>query len=74
MAVNPVNNNLILTAGEEGVVRLWDARNYSKKLYNFEGHEKKVLNVQWSPKTPTIFASGGQDGKVKIWDLLRVGF
>lgn len=33
-----------------------------------------MLNAQWSPKTPTIFASGGQDGKVKIWDLLRVGF
>lgn len=53
---------------------LWDARSYSSKLFKFEGHEKAVLNVQWSPKTPTIFASGGQDSKVKIWDFLRVGF
>jgi histone-binding protein RBBP4 len=74
VAVNPANNNLMLTAGEEPVVRLWDARSYSSNLYKFEGHESPVLNVTWSPKSPTIFASGGHDTKVKIWDLLRVGF
>jgi WD40 repeat protein len=43
-------------------------------LYCFEGHTQEVFNVVWSNKTPTIFASGSKDTKVKIWDLLRVGF
>jgi len=35
IAINPVNKNLILTAGEEGCIKLWDARSYSSKLYKF---------------------------------------
>jgi WD40 repeat protein len=64
----------VLSAGEEGCIKLWDARNYQSNLYYFEGHANSVFNVTWSTYTPTIFASGGADTKVKIWDLLRVGF
>lgn len=35
LAINPVNSNLILTSGQEGSIKLWDARNYSSKLYKF---------------------------------------
>lgn len=39
------------------------------------------MNLEWSPVNSTslpmvgsIFASGATDKKVKIWDLMRVGF
>lgn len=65
---------MVLTGGEDSLVRLFDLRNYKENLYHFDGHTDKVLNVKWSHKNPTVFASGAQDTKVKIWDLLRIGF
>lgn len=73
-AINPENKCLILTGGEDSIINLWDIRNFNQKLFHFESHENSVLSMQWSPKTPSIFASGSLDCKVKIWDLLRVGF
>lgn len=32
------------------------------------------MSLDWSPLKPNIFASGSLDTKVKIWDLMRVGF
>jgi WD40 repeat protein len=32
------------------------------------------VSLDWSPLKPNIFASGSLDTKVKIWDLMRVGF
>lgn len=32
------------------------------------------MTVDWSPVNSSVFASGSTDQKVKIWDLMRVGF
>jgi len=32
------------------------------------------MSIEWSPINSSIFASGSADKKVKIWDLMRVGF
>ena len=32
------------------------------------------MSVEWSTVNSSIFASGSLDKKVKIWDLMRVGF
>lgn len=73
-AVNPDNRSLILTGGDDTHIRIWDIRNPKQKLHYFDDHEGSILSLQWSPHTPSIFASGSQDKKVKIWDMLRVGF
>ncbi len=49
-------------------------RNLDCRLHTFEDHNGSVLNLQWSPIEPSIFASGSEDQTVKIWDLMRVGF
>ncbi len=38
VAVNPVQRQLLITGGEDGSVRIWDRRNLSVQLHNFEGH------------------------------------
>lgn len=56
------------------MVKLWDTRNLNTRLHKFDDHEGDILTLDWSPFKPNVFASGSSDHKVKIWDLMRVGF
>lgn len=49
VSINPVQNQLLLTGGQDTTVKIWDRRNLSAKLHKFEGHEDNVLSVEWSP-------------------------
>eukprot|EP01062_Namystynia_karyoxenos_P026848 TRINITY_DN2073_c0_g3_i1.p1 TRINITY_DN2073_c0_g3~~TRINITY_DN2073_c0_g3_i1.p1 ORF type:complete len:562 (+),score=217.41 TRINITY_DN2073_c0_g3_i1:79-1764(+) len=40
-------------------------------VHTFRGHNKGVQCVRWMPPLGHLFASGGLDGKVKLWDVLR---
>lgn len=40
----------------------------SRALQSFEGHEGEVNAVRWGP-SGRMFASGGSDRKVKLWEL-----
>ncbi|KAK3604095.1 hypothetical protein CHS0354_010401, partial [Potamilus streckersoni] len=39
----------------------------SKAQYKFDAHEGEVNAIQWSP-SGTIFATGGADRKIKLWE------
>lgn len=52
---------------------LWDIRKLSLKLHSFESHTDDVLQVEWSPHSPTHFASASSDRRVHIWDLSAIG-
>ena len=38
VAINPVQRQLLITGGEDESIRIWDRRNLSAQLHNFEGH------------------------------------
>lgn len=40
---------------------------------NFEGHQQRVWSVDFSQSYPTRLASGGDDGKVKLWNINQEG-
>ena len=44
-------------------------KNYppTKLLHTFHGHNKGVHCVRWLPSVGHMFASGGMEGKVKLW-------
>jgi len=52
------------TAGEDGLVKIWDARTFQSR--ELVGHEKPVMALAAS-KDGTRLLSGGADGTVRLW-------
>lgn len=52
---------------------MWDVRNLKLKLHSFESHQEEVLQLAWSPKNETIFASAAGDRRINIWDISKIG-
>jgi WD40 repeat protein len=58
----------LLSAGDDGVVRSWDARSGTTKGRPLRGHEGGVAALALAPDDQTL-ASGGIDERIAIWDL-----
>ncbi len=70
IAVSP-NGREIATAGDDGVIRLWDASSF-RQTRVLRGHAGAVYALDyWTDGTK--LASAGWDGKVKVWDLKSDG-
>jgi WD40 repeat protein len=62
----------LVTAGEEGRVKLWMAdRTVLGDAETFGVHADKVTSLAVSPTDPSLFASGSLDGTVKLWRLRK---
>jgi WD40 repeat protein len=60
------DDSLIVTAGQDGTARIWDATN-GQILFNLVGHKGDVPLAIFSPDSKTIFTAGG-DYSVFVWD------
>lgn len=73
---NPFNSNIIASASEDGLIKLWNIPNegLTKDLIETEsvtdlvGHTKKVGIVQWHPSANNLLASASNDELI-IWDV-----
>ena len=70
---NPHFPRLFITAGSEGSVKLWDERNLGFPVHELEGHTGAVFAGAWNPTCGSVLATTGQDRRVIVWDLERVG-
>ena len=52
---------------------MWDIRKINMKLHSFESHSAAVLQVAWSPHSPTHFASAAEDRRIHLWNLDAIG-
>jgi WD40 repeat protein len=65
---DPTEGVVLAVTGEDGTVRLWDAR--GRELGRLTGHEGPVYAVTAfsDPENGTVLTTGGQDGTVRLWD------
>jgi cell division cycle protein 20 (cofactor of APC complex) len=67
------NNNysLLASAGADGLIGVWDPRNWSKPLLEFQGHKSLVKAIAWNPFQRNILVSGGglkdENGSIRVW-------
>ncbi|VVC89344.1 unnamed protein product [Leptidea sinapis] len=58
-------DTLFLSAGYDGLVKLWETRSPKTPLFELTGHEDKVLCCDWS--NPAYLVSGACDNTLRIY-------
>jgi WD40 repeat protein len=71
----PFDNNLLAVSGVNGTISVLDTRISNKTrtgvVYKVtDAHSSAVSCAKFSPFIPYWLASAGQDGAVKLWDLV----
>ncbi|XP_046403357.1 glutamate-rich WD repeat-containing protein 1 [Ischnura elegans] len=75
MDVNVISWNrsepFIVSGGDDGKILVWDLRMFDsgEPVATFKHHISPVTTVEWHPKDSTVFASGGADDQVALWDI-----
>ena len=65
LAWSRTNDTHFVSAGHDGLVKLWDTRSHRAPLYDLKGHEDRLLACDWSH--PDYIVSGGTDNSMKIF-------
>ncbi|RUP50911.1 WD40-repeat-containing domain protein [Jimgerdemannia flammicorona] len=72
---NPINSFLCLneymiaTGDDAGVIKLWDARKETE-VQTYTEHEDFIADMTFSPEKKTLVAVGG-DGFLSVWDIRK---
>ena len=63
---SPVNNQLLVSAGESSIIKLWNLR--SGKVKTLSDHTSRVNSVAFSPNG-RLLASGSDDWTFRLWNV-----
>ncbi|KAK6528381.1 hypothetical protein TWF281_009622 [Arthrobotrys megalospora] len=68
---NPFKEELLLTAGVQGEIYVWDLNNTANPflLGTRAQRADDFSSVDWNKKIPHILLSGGRNGLVTVWDV-----
>eukprot|EP00596_Hydrurales_sp_CCMP1899_P008886 CAMPEP_0119034144 /NCGR_PEP_ID=MMETSP1177-20130426/1171_1 /TAXON_ID=2985 /ORGANISM="Ochromonas sp, Strain CCMP1899" /LENGTH=344 /DNA_ID=CAMNT_0006991389 /DNA_START=99 /DNA_END=1130 /DNA_ORIENTATION=+ len=64
---NPNKPSILVTAGEDRVVKLWDTRNLSCPVKTLIGHSHFVCCTKFNPFHDQLLLSGGSDNVLNLW-------
>jgi len=62
---------LIISGGDDGYLHVWDLRDFKSDsaIATFKYHTGAISTVEWHPTDSSVFASGGEDDQIALWDL-----
>ncbi|HUM71603.1 MAG TPA: WD40 repeat domain-containing protein, partial [Chloroflexota bacterium] len=63
-----LNGQWMATAGEDGIVRLWDTQN--TLLYEWRGHANAVFAISFTPDDQWV-TSTGRDATMQFWPVIN---
>jgi hypothetical protein len=65
---HPTENNLLISAGMDGIVRRFDLRDKSRKGTWYNTKTEATRDVQYNPFDTSMFAAISENGVLSIWD------
>ena len=68
VAFSPVDPSLVVSAGEDKTIKLWNRNNASAPEATLTDHTEAVTSIVFSP-TGYFLASGSVDGTIILWDV-----
>lgn len=71
LSVSPLNPSQLLVGADNGKIFSFDLRMSAVPVQVAELHKGEVTTLQWCPHSAHLFASGGLDGTVCIYNLKR---
>eukprot|EP01094_Clydonella_sp_ATCC50884_P003674 TRINITY_DN1279_c3_g1_i2.p1 TRINITY_DN1279_c3_g1~~TRINITY_DN1279_c3_g1_i2.p1 ORF type:complete len:435 (-),score=129.89 TRINITY_DN1279_c3_g1_i2:222-1526(-) len=64
------HSSLLLSSSSDYTVRLWSVKE-QRCIITFDCFSDYVVDVQWSPKHPSVFAVADAEGVVSLWDVAQ---
>ena len=68
VAVDPMQQNLIVSGGDDMMMRLWDLRDTTRPVAISRDHEAGVTTAMFHPHNDHMLATGSYDSKLRVWD------
>lgn len=66
---NKVSTNLIITSSIDTTCTVWDLNHPTTPTTQLIAHDSEVFDVQFIKNSPNMFASCGNDGSMRVFDL-----
>ena len=74
---NPFNDNIIASASEDCLVKLWYipdgglASDLRESLMVLSGHQRRVSILEWHPTAENVLLSASHDHSLILWNVAR---
>ncbi|CAK7236271.1 hypothetical protein SBRCBS47491_009581 [Sporothrix bragantina] len=65
-AFGGADESFVISGSEDGNLNIWH-KNLGAHLFRLEAHKPRCNAIAWSPTDPCLFATCGDDGKIKFW-------
>eukprot|EP00758_Cryptobia_borreli_P003052 Tbor_TRINITY_DN3489_c0_g1::TRINITY_DN3489_c0_g1_i1::g.3777::m.3777/K15542/PFS2; polyadenylation factor subunit 2 len=66
-------NNIIISGDDNGTIKMWLPSTSLESIAEFTSDHKAVKEICHGPGIQTKFATVGEDGSMRVWDIDRVG-